>query len=145
MTILVSGSNPSTACFSLNSRTSCSRASDMGVSFGGFRDRRLASTPIYDLFDRLRWIASERSGVTGFQITTLCYNGTPSVADSPLDYQQTVLAEVVTEAASEGLLSDDDSTKIKAQAAQAESLTDIDQLWKTLVENYCLIEPHAQT
>lgn len=67
------------------------------------------------------------------------------MADSPLDYQQTVLAEVVTEAASEGLLSDDDSTKIKAQAAQAESLTDIDQLWKTLVENYCLIEPHAQT
>ncbi|WP_255170976.1 hypothetical protein [Natrononativus amylolyticus] len=55
---------------------------------------------------------------------------------SPLTYQQTVLAEVVTEATVQGSLPVEDCLEFQRRIAGTQSLAEIDRLWDALARDY---------
>ena len=60
------------------------------------------------------------------------------VSDSPIEYQKSVLTDVIDEAIREGVISTDEGTTLQQRVSSIDSLTEADQYWNTLFDEYDL-------
>ncbi|MBX0296376.1 hypothetical protein [Haloarcula nitratireducens] len=57
-----------------------------------------------------------------------------------LEYQLTLLADVIQKAVVQGVLGPEQATALKSQLAECESLEDVDAFWELLEEEYDVLD-----